>query len=450
MSHKKHKVHYIYTTSSLSNSYVNLIMSPRLLIHKYLHHFTPNRFSLPTFNYHNKFGTRRNSSTNIRRISIFNSNKDIINSNKNTNRESYHTIFYSKNNFNNLNKHSNSVKKLNPTDNIYKYTSPKKKIIPHISIFLNEKKKSHHRCLTLSNIRKSRFDQTTITKNQKVKKNIKKDKIKINLFKKVKNPQRNNQLKIIKIDLKNKKKEFSNKNKAEKNNRNKTEKNKKIVKKIKQDLKSVSLLQSKEERIKNLLYGIPYMTERKKCQLCHKPIEAYLYKCHYYSHPTQILNWLFLGTIKNANNLEEIKDLGIKYILNCANDVQCKNISNYIKYCQLNLTDSPDIDITTFFDQAFSFIELARTKKEKILIHCKLGVSRSPSILIGYLIKHMGYTAESALEFLKSKRSQVYPNSGFIYQLYEYEKKLKINRQKNVKPIIISNSNTTDFSVLKK
>ena len=43
----------------------------------------------------------------------------------------------------------------------------------------------------------------------------------------------------------------------------------------------------------------------------------------------------------------------------------------------------------------------------------------------------MGYTTESALDFLQSKRTQVYPNSGFIEQLYEYEKKVKKNHRKN-------------------
>ena len=156
---------------------------------------------------------------------------------------------------------------------------------------------------------------------------------------------------------------------------------------------------------------------------------------------------MFLGTFKNANNLEELKILRIKYILNCAIEIKPRNLPNYIKYFHLNLTDSPTTDITKFFEQAFSFIELARKKKEKILIHCKLGISRSPTILIAYFIKNMGHTTMSALEFLKSKRSQVHPNPGFITQLNSYERNIK-KFQRNYLSPSITNS-TADFSISK-
>ena len=99
----------------------------------------------------------------------------------------------------------------------------------------------------------------------------------------------------------------------------------------------------------------------------------------------------------------------------------------------MNLVDDPSIDIIQYFEQAFSFIELARKKKQKILIHCKLGISRSPAILIGYLIKHLGHTTASALNFIKSKRVQIHPNSGFINQLNLYERSFKKNQRKNYK-----------------
>ena len=128
-------------------------------------------------------------------------------------------------------------------------------------------------------------------------------------------------------------------------------------------------------------------------------------------------------------------------------EIKVIKLPNYIKYCQLNIIDSSTTNIIQFFDQAFAFIELARRNKQKILIHCKLGISRSPSILIGYLIKYMGYTTESAIDFLKSIRTQVYPNPGFISQIYLYEQNIKKN-QKKILSSSISNS-TADFSLSK-
>ena len=59
----------------------------------------------------------------------------------------------------------------------------------------------------------------------------------------------------------------------------------------------------------------------------------------------------------------------------------------------------------------------------------------------------MGYTTESALDFLRSIRTQVYPNPGFISQIYLYERNIKKN-QKKIANSSISNS-TADFSLSK-
>ena len=237
-------------------------------------------------------------------------------------------------------------------------------------------------------------------------------------------------------------------NKYEPKNIIKFEKLKKLKKKVKYDLTKINDEESKQERINNILYGIPYMNEKKECELCHKLVASHTYKFHFYSHPSKILNWLFLGTFKNANNLDEINSFGIKHILNCAIEIIPKNIPNNIKYCHVNMLDDQNIDITLYFKKAFGFIEQARKKGEKILIHCKLGISRSPALLIGYFIKYRRFTTDSALEFIKSKRSQVHPNIGFIEQLYSYEKSLKQN-QKNENNGSISNSTTMEYSISK-
>ena len=441
----EHSIHYI-NTCGISNSYKDFLEKPKHMTHRRTNLLVLNKSPFPTMNFIRRIDSQKYSFSEIKnKLSKMNFFKNLNNTNRNRKKHTYHTIFYSKINLERLNRNSNSVNKLIPYKYINNYATPKKKKNSNLKIIMERRSYSLQRCMTVSNSNKTLSDENSKIKIPNEKKIHKKDLKKINIFEKLKNQlKNNNQIKIIRADLKNPKKEINNKNK------NRTEKNKKIARKLKGDLiKPVTGLQSKEERLRNLLYGIPYMKEIKKCDLCHKLVQRYNYKFHYYSHPTPILNWLFLGTLKNGNNIEEIKLLGIKNILNCANDVQCKNIPKSIKYCQINLTDSPTIDITKFFDEAFSFIENARKKNEKILLHCKLGVSRSPAILMGYLIKYMGYTTESALDFLQSKRSQVYPNSGFIEQLYEYEKKVKKNQKKNICPInnITSNS-TVDLSII--
>ena len=51
-----------------------------------------------------------------------------------------------------------------------------------------------------------------------------------------------------------------------------------------------------------------------------------------------------------------------------------------------------------------------------------MGRSRSTSILIAYMIKYFGFSAQKAFEFIKQRRKEINPNIGFIGQLYSYER----------------------------
>ena len=170
---------------------------------------------------------------------------------------------------------------------------------------------------------------------------------------------------------------------------------------------------------------------KKKCPICKKLIIHYAFRIHYLSHPSQIFSWIYLGNFLNANNEEEIRQLKITYILNCAYEIKLFNLPKEIKYCHLNIIDNPKENLFQYFNKAFSFIESARTNSENILIHCKLGRSRSTSILIAYMIKYFGFTAQKAFEFIKLKRKEINPNSGFISQLYDYERYI-LKYQKNI------------------
>ena len=172
---------------------------------------------------------------------------------------------------------------------------------------------------------------------------------------------------------------------------------------------------------KNLLNKIP----KKECDICHKYIDSHLFKIHYNSHPTEIFNWLYLGTFSNACDIKELRRLKINYILNVANECINKKLPKNIKELHLKIKDSDNFELYNYFDNANEFINKCKAEGNILLVHCKLGISRSPSFIIAYLIKNNKMSAEEALEFVKQKRNQIKPNEGFINQLQEYEKRNK-------------------------
>ena len=172
---------------------------------------------------------------------------------------------------------------------------------------------------------------------------------------------------------------------------------------------------------KSLLLGAP----KKECTICHKFIESHLHPIHYNAHPSQIFKWMYLGNFDTACNISDLRRLGITYVLNlageCKNTLLPKNITEY----HLKTKDLADFDLIEYFEKANDFINKVRNSGGTMLIHCKYGVSRSPTFVAAYLTKYFGFSVQSALNFIRKKRPMINPNEGFLYQLEKYEQSFK-------------------------
>lgn len=138
---------------------------------------------------------------------------------------------------------------------------------------------------------------------------------------------------------------------------------------------------------------------------------------------------IFISNGECALNKELLKDLKITHVLNAAageiqtghtyyNDGQVK-----IKYFGLIISDVPNANISLYFDRIADFIHRCLSEKGKIVVHCAMGISRSTTCVIAYLIKFCNMDTLEAVKFLQQKRKIVQPNSGFISQLQTFEKK---------------------------
>lgn len=99
-------------------------------------------------------------------------------------------------------------------------------------------------------------------------------------------------------------------------------------------------------------------------------------------------------------------------------------VNRLIKGKCINISDTFEQLVDRFFDETHSFIEEARRNKCNILVHCKAGISRSPTIAIAYLMKWKRLHLQEAYEFVKQCRPQISPNLNFMGQLMNYERQL--------------------------
>ncbi len=183
---------------------------------------------------------------------------------------------------------------------------------------------------------------------------------------------------------------------------------------------------------------------------------------------SKIFDYLYLGTEWNASNKEELeanKSAGAinrrsprscKYIVNVTKEisnafpgkikyhnVRCVHHSDCFKLT-CRIYDTPTAELLPHWEDTYRFIREARYEYvlairltcsragSSVLVHCKMGVSRSASTVIAYAMKQYSWSLEVAYAYVKvwphkhgrhaqKRRSIVKPNEGFRQQLIVYE-----------------------------
>lgn len=85
----------------------------------------------------------------------------------------------------------------------------------------------------------------------------------------------------------------------------------------------------------------------------------------------------------------------------------------------INLNDYDEADIYPHLDDAHAFIK-SMLAEQNVLVHCQMGMSRSSSLVIAFLMKEYGMDYHKARIFTKSKRSIIQPNEGFEKDLLKF------------------------------
>lgn len=140
---------------------------------------------------------------------------------------------------------------------------------------------------------------------------------------------------------------------------------------------------------------------------------------------TAILPFLYIGNEKDAEDLSALKELGIGYVLNVTSHVPGYCDEQGFTFLRLPAADSYQQNLKQYFSKAFAFIDEARQHNSAVLVHCQAGISRSATIVIGYLMYHTHLSSMEAYQLVKSKRPIISPNLHFMGQLLELEQILQ-------------------------
>jgi protein-tyrosine phosphatase len=130
---------------------------------------------------------------------------------------------------------------------------------------------------------------------------------------------------------------------------------------------------------------------------------------------------IYLGAASNAMDIDQLAQLGITAILNCASGSCLTNIEYYndkdFAYHEFDARDALDYDMSQHLDETIAFYVKCMEENRAILIHCAAGINRSAFIAVYLYMRVTGATFVQAVAHCFTLRPIILANDSFINQL---------------------------------
>ncbi|XP_013097019.2 dual specificity protein phosphatase 3-like [Biomphalaria glabrata] len=133
---------------------------------------------------------------------------------------------------------------------------------------------------------------------------------------------------------------------------------------------------------------------------------------------------LWLGNGDLAKKLDALKDMKVTHVVNACMGNKLNQVdtnADYYQAANIHFYGIPAVDLSSFniipfLRPAADYIEQALANKGIVLVHCQLGISRSASLVIAYLMLKRNMDFKNAVQYVRQRR-EIFPNDGFLKQL---------------------------------
>ncbi|KAM7370716.1 hypothetical protein PAMP_010241 [Pampus punctatissimus] len=138
------------------------------------------------------------------------------------------------------------------------------------------------------------------------------------------------------------------------------------------------------------------------------------------NHVDEVWPNLFIGDMSVANDRFSLWKLGITHVLNAAHGrMYCQGSHDFygsaVDYYGVPADDSPSFDLSRYFFPSAEYIQNALDSAgARVFVHCAVGVSRSASLVLAYLMIHHHYTLLEAINKVKEHRAVAQTKSSLL------------------------------------
>ncbi|XP_053440622.1 dual specificity protein phosphatase 13 isoform X2 [Nycticebus coucang] len=148
------------------------------------------------------------------------------------------------------------------------------------------------------------------------------------------------------------------------------------------------------------------------------------------NHVDEVWPNLFLGDAYTARDKSKLAQLGITHVVNAAAgkfqvDTGAKFYRGMpLEYYGIEADDNPFFDLSVYFLPVARYIRTALSVSQgRVLLHCAMGVSRSATLVLAFLMICENMTLVEAIQTVQAHRD-ICPNSGFLRQLQVLDNRL--------------------------
>jgi len=135
---------------------------------------------------------------------------------------------------------------------------------------------------------------------------------------------------------------------------------------------------------------------------------------------------VYIGNLRAASSKELCEQNSIKGSINMSR--KRIEMNPGIAYFVFPIGDTPDQDIFSLFEKSYDLLD-ENLKKGNVLVNCNMGISRSTTIVMAYMMKKTGLSHLQCLEICRKYRACCNPNPGFMDQLEDWHYHLKSLRK---------------------
>ena len=124
----------------------------------------------------------------------------------------------------------------------------------------------------------------------------------------------------------------------------------------------------------------------------------------------------------------DLRATGLTHVLTVISydEIADRNIEvpDGLSWTIIPIEDDRETNIYPYFMDAIKLIEDVLNNGGRILVHCMGGISRSPSIIIAYIMWRLKLRLTAAIEYVKDRRECINPNWTFYGDLVRFEEGL--------------------------